>query len=179
MANLRAARRNLYIVGGILIAIDLVALFVLLSPISAASPARQQEFDQLRLDVQDKMRKVVPPDQVQQRVNDARQQIAQLIQERIPAQASDLSIELGKLASAAGVELGSVRYEELDSDISGLRRYRISAIISGDYLQEVRFINALERSKRFFVISGVNLAEQQQGAVRLGINLETYLRETP
>ena len=34
---------------------------------------------------------------------------------------------------------------------------------------------ALERDKMFFLIDGVNLAEQQ-GVVRLQLKLETYLR---
>ncbi len=177
MANLRAARRNLYAIGAILIVVDIIALVILLSPVGAVSLAKQDEFNQLRQDVQAKTKTVVPPDQVQQRVEEARKQIAQFVQERVPAQPSELSVELGRLASEAGVGLSSVRYEELDPDVPGLRHYRISAIIAGNYLQEVKFINALERSKHFYVIDNVNLGEQQQGAVRLGISLDTYLRE--
>jgi type IV pilus assembly protein PilO len=47
--------------------------------------------------------------------------------------------------------------------------------LSGDYLQEVKFINALERDNMFFLIDGIALAEQQ-GNVRLQLKLETYLR---
>ncbi len=47
--------------------------------------------------------------------------------------------------------------------------------LSGDYLQEVKFINALERDKMFFLIDGIALGEQQ-GNVRLQLKLETYLR---
>jgi hypothetical protein len=39
----------------------------------------------------------------------------------------------------------------------------------------VKFINGLERDKMFFLIDGINLAEQQ-GNVRLQLKLETYLR---
>jgi len=177
MANLRVARRNLYAIAAILIVVDVIALVILLSPVGAISAAKQDEFQQLRQEVQAKTRKVVPPDQVQKRVDEARKQIAQFIQERVPAQASDFSVELGKLASDAGVRLGSVRYEELDSEVPGLRRFRISATVSGEYVQEVKFINALERSKHFYVINSVNLGEQQQGAVRLGLNVDTYLKE--
>ena len=177
MANLRAARRNLYAIGIILIVVDIAALIVLLAP-GAASAAKQAEFDELRREVQSKARTVVPPDQVQQRVEESRKQIAQFVQERVPSQASELSIEMGKLASEAGVRLGTVRYEPIDSDIPGLLRYRVNAIITGDYLQEVKFINALERSQHFFVLGSVNLGEIQQGAVRLSINLDTYMKES-
>ncbi len=179
MANLRAARRNLYAIGAILIAVDVIAVILLFSPVGTVSAAKQDEFQQLRQQVQSKARTVVPPDQVQQRVDETRSQIAQFVQDRIPAQPSELSVELGKLASEAGVQLGSIRYDELDSDVTGLRRYRISAAVAGGYLQAVKFINALERSKHFYVIDSVSLGEQQQGGVRLGINLDTYLRETP
>ena len=47
--------------------------------------------------------------------------------------------------------------------------------LSGDYLQEVKFINALERDKMFFLVDGITLGEQQ-GNVRLQLKLETYLR---
>ena len=47
--------------------------------------------------------------------------------------------------------------------------------ISGDYLQEVKFINSLERSKMFFLVDGITLGEQQ-GNVRLQLKLETYMR---
>lgn len=177
MANLRAARRNLYAIGAILIVVDVIALAILLSPVGTVSAAKQGEFTQLRQEVQAKTKTVIPPDQVQRRIDEARTQIAQFIQERMPAQPSELSIELGKLASEAGVRLGAVRYDELDTDVPGLRRYRITAGITGDYLQEVKFINAVERSKHFYVIGNVNLGEQQQGAVRLGINLAAYLKE--
>ena len=51
----------------------------------------------------------------------------------------------------------------------------VEITLSGAYLQEVKFINALERDKMFFLIDGVALAEQQ-GNVRLQLKLETYLR---
>ncbi len=177
MSNLRAARRNLYAIAGILIVVDIIALVILLSPVGAASAEKQQEFQQLRQDVQAKTKTVVPPDQVQQRIDEARKQIVEFERARIPSEASAVSVELGKLASDAGVKLSTVRYDEMDSDVPDLRHYRISAIIAGDYLQEVKFINALERSKQFYVIDSVNLGEQQQGAVRLQINVDTYLRE--
>jgi type IV pilus assembly protein PilO len=178
MANLRAARRNLYAIGAILIVVDIAAIFVLLSPNGNVNLAKQDEFNQLRLQVQSKARTVVPPDQVQQRVEEARKQIAQFAQERLPGQPSELSVELGKLAADSGVHLGSVRYQEVDSDVPAVRRFQLTATISGDYLQEVKFINALERSRHFYVINSVTLGEQQPGAVRLGVNVDAYLKET-
>ena len=61
--------------------------------------------------------------------------------------------------------------------IAGLRRIQIDASLAGDYLKVVRFINALERDKMFFLVNSVTLGEQQAGSVRLELKLETYLRE--
>ncbi|MBV9181136.1 MAG: hypothetical protein JO356_07485, partial [Acidobacteria bacterium] len=52
----------------------------------------------------------------------------------------------------------------------------VEAELSGDYLQLMRFINALERNRLFFIIDGVELAGEQSGSVKLQIKLETYLR---
>ncbi len=178
MASLRTARRNIYAIGAILIVIDIAAVFLLLSPAGANSLQKQDEFNTLRQQVQVKAKTVVPPDQAQKRVDEARQQIEQFTKARIPGKISDLSLDLGKLASQSGVRLGSVQYSPLESDIPGLTRYRLTASISGDYLQTVKFINALERAQQFYVINSVNLGEQQAGSLRLGLVLETYVKET-
>jgi type IV pilus assembly protein PilO len=68
-----------------------------------------------------------------------------------------------------------VKYDEKDAPIGGLRKLSIEIALSGDYLQEVKFINALERDPMFFLVDGISLGEQQ-GNVRLQLKLETYLR---
>jgi type IV pilus assembly protein PilO len=54
----------------------------------------------------------------------------------------------------------------------------VAASFSGDYLPLVRFINALERDKLFFIVDGVDLGSEQNGIVALQIKVETYLRTT-
>ena len=73
------------------------------------------------------------------------------------------------------MHFAGLKYDEKDAPIEGLRKLNIEITLSGDYLQEVKFINALERDKMFFLIDGVTLGEQQ-GNVRLQLKLETYLR---
>ena len=48
--------------------------------------------------------------------------------------------------------------------------------MTGNYDSEIRFINALERSKMLLVIASVNLAESQGGSIRLSLKMQTYLR---
>ena len=53
---------------------------------------------------------------------------------------------------------------------------RIEADLAGDYLQLVRFINTLERSKMFFDVDSVDLAGENTGQVKLEIVIHSYLR---
>ncbi len=176
MANLRQVRRNLYIGLGVLLAIDVTALVFLLTPLAGAGVARQRDFEAVRRQVQQKMQVVIPPDQVQTRVDDARKQIDSFYRDRLATGAAELTAQLGKLASASGVRLDSAKYEELAPDLPDATHLRIAANITGDYLAAVKFINAAERDKMFFIIDSVGLSEQQGGRVRLGVTLETYLK---
>lgn len=176
MANLRQARRRVYIILIVFLLVDIAAAIVLFTPLAGSGAARQKEFEDLRSQVQSKIRIVIPPDQVQTRVDTARGQLAGFYKERIPADASAISTQLGKLATGNKVRMLSVRYDEIDSDVPGLTRVHITANVAGDYVDAIRFINAVERSKLLFVIDNVSLGEQQGGNVRLAVTLETYLR---
>ena len=63
-----------------------------------------------------------------------------------------------------------------DAETVGVRRMEIEADLSGDYLQLVRFINALERDQMFFLVDSVGLGGEQAGVVKLQLKLETYLK---
>ena len=176
MANIRQARRHVRVILAVLLLVDVAAAAVLLTPLVRSGSARQQEFDSLRRQVQTKMKLVIPEDQVQTRVEQAREQIDTFYKDRLPGGAAALTAELGNLAGGSGVQLTSAKYEELDSDLPGLTHVRVDAQITGGYVQAVKFINAIERAKLFFIIDSVSLGEQQAGAVRLAVTLETYLK---
>ncbi len=176
MANLRQARRTIYSILAVLFVVDIAAAVVLLTPLAGAGAARQRDFDAVRRQVQQKMRLVIPPNQVQTRVDEASKQIDSFYKERLATGAADLTSELGKVASSTGVRLAAAKYLELDPDLPDATHLRIDASIAGDYLAAVKFINAVERDKMFFIIDSVGLTEQQGGQVRLAVSLETYLK---
>jgi len=98
-------------------------------------------------------------------------------------QASVRRETLDHAQSAAAIEdecavchMPIVRYEAKDTDVAGVQRIGINSVITGDYANEMRFINALERSKTFFVINSVSLGGAENGAVRLELHIETFLR---
>ena len=158
-----------------LVVLNLACIGYLLSPAGRSRQARQREYYELRAQLTAKRQEVLPTRGMDQKLKQASQDITAFNDHRFPVQYSEVADELGKLAADTGVHLGAVKYDEKNATIEGLRKLNVEITLSGDYLQEVKFINALERDKMFFLIDGINLAEQQ-GNVRLQLKLETYLR---
>jgi hypothetical protein len=99
--------------------------------------------------------------------------------QRLPFANSDVAGELGALAKKQGVKLIRVQYgysPVLPGTAGELTEARMDASLSGDYRPLVLFVNALERDKMFFLITGVTLTGQQSGTVGLRVRLTTYLR---
>lgn len=177
MAELRDEKRTkLKIIFAALALLDVALGVLLLSPLVGSANSRKAELDQLWKELQVKTRQVEPLRGMDKKIVLAQQQIDDFYKNRLPAQDSSISDELGKLAAQNGIKIGQVKYAAKDPEPVGLRPLFIEADFTGDYLQLVRFINALERDKLFFIIDSVDLGGQQGGAVKLGIKLETYLR---
>jgi hypothetical protein len=134
---------------------------------------RKQELTQLGLQLQAKVRQVAPLRGLDKKIPLATQQIDQFYKERFSAHDSDVAEALGNLSKETGVKLESAKYKWGDPEPIGLRRVEIEASIQGDYQPLVRFLNGLERSKIFFIVNTIALA-QQNGPVRLEMKLETY-----
>jgi len=97
---------------------------------------------------------------------------------RLPYAYSQVAAELGVLTHRTGVRLARVQYAQTPA-LSGkdeLTEVRMDASVSGDYRSVMQFVNALERDRMFFLISGINLSGQQTGQVNLRIRLTTFLR---
>ena len=108
----------------------------------------------------------------------ARAQEQEFYQRRFPDSYSEVLTELGKLAVKNNVLLTRVQYAQGKLD-QGAYEVRMDAVLSGDYVPIVRFINDLERDRIFFLVSGIALSGQQGGIVSLRLRLTTFLREAP
>jgi len=175
MATIRDIRRTTTPVIAILGLIIIACLVYIFSPAGRSRQARQREYGDLQAEVLAKRKDVLPTRGMDEKLKQASLDIDSFYQNRFPAQYSTVAEELGKVASETGVHLAAVKYDDKDAPIEGLRKLDIEITLSGDYLQEVKFINALERDKVFFLVDGVSLGEQQAN-VRLQLKLETYLR---
>lgn len=175
MASIREVRKTLVPVVIALVVVDLVCVAYLLSPMGRSRQARQRDLDALTAQLSAKRQEVLPARGIDGKLKQASSDIGDFYKERFPLQYSTVSEELGKLAAANGVQIAGVKYDDKEAPVEGLRKLNMELALSGNYLQEVKFINALERDQLFFVIDGVTLGEQQ-GNVRLQLKVETYLR---
>ena len=176
MPDLGNSRRKLKIAIGAMLAADVVAVAVLFSPLVGSSESRKLQLNKLRIELQKKTREVEPLRGMDKKIVLAKDQIGGFYKDRFAAKDSDLANELGKLAAENGIRIQKARYKEDDAESSGVIPVEIQGSFSGDYLQLVRFINTLERSKLFFTVDGVELAGESAGPVKLEITMHSYLR---
>jgi hypothetical protein len=176
MPDLGGSRRKLKIAIGTMLAIDIIAIAVLVSPLVGSTDSRKLQLNLLRADLSKKNREVEPLRGMDRKIVLAKTQIGDFYKDRFADSDSDLTNELGKLASQNGVKIQSVKYRQEDSEGPGIIPVGIEGNFVGDYLQLVRFINTLERSKIFFTVDDVELGSEGAGPVRLQITMHSFLR---
>lgn len=174
--NVRQMRYRLRVVMGVLIAFNVLAACALLFMWVRGTSALPGQFEELHQQVQKQRAIVIPPDTVDGRVKEAREQIARFYEKRFPNSSAAIFEDLGRLATENRVHLENATYKVEDADLPGLRQVVISGNLTGDYVQAMKFINALEREKTFFIVDSVNLGEQSQNEIHLNIRIETYMR---
>ena len=164
MADLQHSRRKLKIAIALLVAVDLIAAVVLLSPLVGSAASRRLQKLQLSAELTKKTHDMEPLRGIDKKVALAKTQIPQFYGDRFAPQNSDIVQELGKLATESGVKIQQAKYKEEDPESAGaVVPVEIEGTFSGAYLQLVRFINELERSKLFFTVDSVDLAGEAAG----------------
>jgi len=176
MPDLANSRRKLKIAIGAMLAADVVAVAVLFSPLVGSADSRQLTLNLLRVELTRKTREVEPLRGMDKKIVLAKDQISGFYKDRFADRDSDLANELGKLTTQNGVRIQQAKYKKEDAENSGIIPVEIEGSFSGDYLQLVRFINALERSKLFFAVDSIDLAGESAGPVKLEIKMHSYLR---
>lgn len=179
IGELRDVRTQLLIVAGLLLAADLGAGAMLLSPAGRSRTARLQEFEHLRVERQEKSLAAAPAKDIDQKIEEARLQEISFVQEHLPHRYSDISENIARLATETGVSVTDVKYTEGASNKSlpaGYTAINISLTLHGGYEQDMRFINAIERQKQLLLINGVSFGGMQSDKLIVSMNLSTYAR---
>ena len=176
MPDLRDTRRKIKIAIAAMVVVDVVAAGILFSPLVGSAESRRLQIVQLSAELQKKTRDVQPLEHIDQKVNLAKDQISGFYKDRFASQDSQLATEVGKIAAENGIRIQMAHYKLEDAETGGVVPVAIDGSFSGDYLQLVRFINTLERSKMFITVDSVSLAGEGSGPVHLQITLHSYLR---
>jgi Tfp pilus assembly protein PilO len=176
MADLKETRKRLgYAFAGLGL-VCVISLAILFSPLVGSAKARLDELGQLRVQLRQKQQQVERVGDIDKKIAIASQQIDLFYKGRLPARYSVISENLGKLANENGVRLEQAKYDSKGSAAAGLSPVEVEASLSGQYPQLARFLNALERSQLFFVVDSVDLAGEQNNAVKLQMKLRTFLK---
>jgi len=69
-----------------------------------------------------------------------------------------------------------LKYKPSEERLGKLQPVEMEADLVGNYTALAKFINALERDDMFFIINSVTLGGEPQGAVKLQVKLEAYLK---
>jgi len=176
MPDLRQTRKKLKLTLAILGGVALVAAIVYFSPLVGSPQSRQLQRNQLQAELTTKTRQVAPLKDLPEKIELAKQQIADFYKNRFPSQNSQIYAELGKIEKETGVKIDQVRYKAADTSSDGLQPIEMEADLSGSYTSLAHFLNALERDEMFFVINSVTLGGEPQGSVKLSVKLEAYLK---
>jgi Tfp pilus assembly protein PilO len=179
IGDLRDVRTQLLIVVGVLVLLDVAAIALLLSPAGRSRGARQQEYEQLRLEKIEKTEAATSAQGMDKKIATAREQETQFNSERMAQRYSAMSEQLSRVASEAGVGVANVKYDERTTEKgipAGYDNIGITIQVHGSYDQDMRFINAVERQKMLLLIDAVTFSGMQGDALTVSVHLSTFLR---
>ncbi len=177
MSSVQKLRRSFITIAAILAVLDVAALVFLFTPLGRTQKAAQMQYEAARVRLRSKLEEVQPLRGMDGKLVVAKDEIADFYNNRVPSEGSAITAELGKLATENRVHITQGRYDTDDTEVPGLQQVRITATLDGDYVAVVKFINALERDKMFFIVDSVTLGQEQGGNVRLNLRLESYLKQ--
>ena len=148
-----------------------VRLFLAWSTLRASSPEQLQQQQTAYRALQLEMS---PLRGLPQKVALSRTQADDFYTARFPGAYSTISATINDLAAKNNVRQTSLTYTPTPA-LGGLVELRMDSSLSGEYASLMHFINGLEQSKTFFLITGLTLTGQQGGVVNLRLKLNTYL----
>lgn len=170
---------NLHFAGvAALVVLDLYLLAHLFFAWQAVNTSGPDALAQQRTMVRAAQIAAKPLEGIDNKLTESTEQANAFYGKRLPYAYSQVAAELGVLTKRSNVRLARVQYAQAPvlSGASALTQVSMDASISGDYRPVIGCINALERDRMFFVITGITLTGQQTGQVNLRLRIVTYLR---
>lgn len=176
MADLSRARKRMLTAIIALGVLDAAALIYLALPLRAGAEQPMQVQAAAEESYRSLSKTTVPLRGIDEKLKQAQKADAAFLRNRLPALYSDVAEELGKLAASNHIRINTAAYKTAPSKLAETESLEMRAGLAGPYVDLVRFLNAVERDKMFFIIDGIGLGGQKGGEVHLDVKLETYLR---
>ena len=97
----------------------------------------------------------------------------------LPASAgySDIVADLGDITRKAGLKTTGISFQQKQLKDHGVTQISMKTTVEGDYPSIIQFINALERSKNFYLLDNLTLDSGGSTAgIKLNLDLRTFFR---
>ena len=85
--------------------------------------------------------------------------------------------DLGTLSKNSGLQITSSHFRQKAIEKRGVDEVTITITMQGAYPSLVSFINALERSRNFYLLDSLSLDSSTEGLLKLNLELRTYFRQ--
>lgn len=175
-------RRAIFTVLGLLVAAD-IALGAYSWQLASAPYTSPKQFDALSIRL-DALRANI---QSAQKIKDAMPQTksdCDKFEHALPpesAGSSSMATELDDIAKQSGLRVEGFSFKPKEVPDHGVTEENIDATVSGDYAAVARFVNALQRSQKFYIMDGLAVSGDSQtqkanGPLRVTMHLRTYFR---
>lgn len=176
MITNREMRRRFLIVIGVLGAICLVCVIYLLLPANRNAEQKDAAIQSARTALRVEEVQALPMRGLDQKLVTSKQDIASFYQSKLPDRYSGISETLNDLASKNHVKLSGVTYKTEATDLDDVQQVGMRVTLTGEYGNVMRYIDAVDHAKIFFLLENVGVSSQQSGNIQLQLTLNTYLR---
>jgi Tfp pilus assembly protein PilO len=89
---------------------------------------------------------------------------------------STVDSDIAAIASKAGVKTAGFTFKPTNVPNRSVSELDVNMTVDGDYASLLKFINGIERSKNFYFLNQLQLAEAGPTGIRLQLELHTYYR---
>ena len=179
MADLSRVRKKIFTCIIALGVADVGMLVYLALPYRAGAEQPAQVQEGAEREIRELAHTTVPLRGIDEKLAQAGKDDAAFMQNRLPTRYSDVVAELGRIADANRITINAVTYKDTPDKNLTIADLEMHAGLVGSYVNLVKFMNAVERSKMFFIIDAVQLTGQngrKAGEIRLDVKIDTYLR---
>jgi type IV pilus assembly protein PilO len=178
MKTCRELRQRFIIALSVLGGVCFVCLVYLLIPSSGGEQGKVQK-DAARQQLRQEQSQVTPLRGLDQKLVRSKQDIVGFYNNRLPDRYSLISQTLNELANKNKVELSNITYHAEPGNLDDVHQVTMRATLTGDYADVIRYIDAVDHSKIFFLIENVGVSNTETGVIQLQLTLSTFLKAGP